>query len=184
MRIFNRPSIFRRTQKYQASKYIINDRITVPKLRVVDDLSKQIGILTRDEALKMATEKEVDLILIAPNANPPVGKLIELNKFLYREEKKQREARKGAKKGQIKNLKLSLFIGPADFDRFVLKGKEFLNEGNQLRINVVLKGRELGKKDLGMQLAKRYIASLGELNISKEPRIEGRIISAVVSRKK
>lgn len=184
MRTFYRPPSLQRTKKWQASKYIINERIIAPELRVVDDLSKQIGILTREKALKLAKEKDVDLILIAPDAKPPVAKLIELNKFLYKEEKRLKEAKKGSKRGHIKNLQLSLFIGPADFERFVSRGKEFLSEGNQLRINLLLRGREVSKKDLGMQLIKKYISTLGELNISKEPRIEGRVISAVVSRKK
>ena len=184
MGIFYRPRFFQKPIKWHASKYIINEKITAQQLRVVDDQGKQLDVLTRDKALKIAKEKEVDLILIATNANPPVAKLIELNKFLYKEEKRLKEAKKGSKKGQIKNLQLSLFVGPADFERFLLRGKEFLNEGNQLRINLLLRGREVSKKDLGMQLIKKYIATLGDLNISKEPRIEGRVISAVVSRKK
>ena len=85
MGIFYRPRFFQKPIKWHASKYIINEKITAQQLRVVDDQGKQLDVLTRDKALKIAKEKEVDLILIAPNANPPVAKLIELNKFLYKE---------------------------------------------------------------------------------------------------
>jgi translation initiation factor IF-3 len=109
---------------------------------------------------------------------------MDLNKFLYREEKKLKESKKGARKGDVKDVQLSLFIGPADFERFIQRGKEFLDEGNQLRINILLRGREMGKRDLGIRRAYDYIKALGELNVSKEPKLEGRVIRAVVSRKK
>lgn len=153
-------------------------------MRVIDKEGKQIGILKKDEALKVAKEAEEDLILIAPNANPPVAKIMDFRKFLYQEGKKQKEAKKGIKKGIVKDIKLSLFIGPADLERMIKKAEDFLNEGNQVRINITMRGRELGKKDLGIELANKVIKSLGELNIAKEPRIEGRVIRAVVSRKK
>ena len=122
--------------------------------------------------------------VIAPNAKPPVAKLMDINKFLYHEEKKLREAKKGSRKGEIKDIQLSLFIGQADLERFIKRGKEFLDEGNQLRINVFLRGREMAKISLAMQRVKDYMKSLGDLNVSKEPKLEGRVIRAVVSRKK
>jgi len=109
---------------------------------------------------------------------------MDINKFLYREEKKLKEAKKGSRKGEVKDVQLSLFIGQADLERFIQRGKEFLDDGNQLRINILLRGREMAKKELGMRRVYDYIKALGELNISKEPRLEGRVIRAVVSRKK
>lgn len=174
----------RNFHKPQKRYYTINYQIQTPQLRVIDKEGKQIGILKKDEALKVAKEAEEDLILIAPNANPPVAKIMDFRKFLYQEGKKQKEAKKGIKKGIVKDIKLSLFIGPADLERMIKKAEDFLNEGNQVRINITMRGRELGKKDLGIELANKVIKSLGELNIAKEPRIEGRVIRAVVSRKK
>lgn len=164
--------------------YQLNYRIEAPTLRVIDDKGMQIGIVSKEEALQKAQEKEEDLVLVAPKANPPVAKIIDFKKFLYQEDKKQKEAKKGIKKSIVKDIHLSLFIAEGDFERLIGKGKEFLEEGNQLRLHLTLKGREIGKRDMAFELVKRYIGSLGEINISKEPRLEGRVVRAVVSRKK
>lgn len=164
--------------------WITNFRITALQLRVIDHEGKQIGVIAKDEALKLAQEKEMDLVLIAEKAVPPVAKIIDFKKFLYQEEKKLKEARKGIKRSVVKDVKVSLFIGPADFERLVKKAKDFLTHGSQVRINLTLKGREMGKKDMAFDLIKRYIGLLGDVNVSKEPRIEGRVIRAVVAKKK
>ena len=153
-------------------------------MRVIDEEGKQVGVLSKEEALREAQQRELDLVLIAPSAKPPVAKIIDFKKFLYQEEKKQKEAKKGVKNSVVKDIILSLFIAQADYDRLLNKGKDFLAAGSQVRLNLTLKGRELGKRDMAFQLAKRYIAELGEVNISKEPRFEGRVIRAVVARKK
>ena len=176
---------FQRKRKIDhRSKYTINFQITAEKLRVVDSKGKQIGIMSKEEALGLAENREEDLILIAPNAKPPVAKIIDFNKFLYQEEKKQKEAKKGIKKSIVKDIKLSLFIAHADLDRIIAKTKEFLSEGNQVRLNLTLKGREMRKQAMGIDLAKRFIEQLGEINVSKEPKLEGKILRAVVAKKK
>lgn len=177
MRNFSRP-IQRR--KF----YTLNYRIEAPTLRVVDSESKQIGVLPKQEALRIAQEKELDLVLIAPKANPPVAKIIDFKKFLYQEKKKEQEAKKGIKRSVVKDISLSLFIGPADLTRLEKRGQEFLDKGHQVRLNLTLRGREMGKKQMAFDLLKKYMTTLGEINISKEPKQEGRVIRAVVARKK
>lgn len=177
MRRFNRP---RQPRKY----YFTNYRIQAQTLRVIDNQGKQFGVISKDEALKIAQERELDLVLIAPKAQPPVAKLIDFKKFLYQEEKKQKEARKGIKKSTVKDIKLSIFIALADFERLVNKGKQFLNEGNQLRLSLLLRGREITKKNRAFDVVNKFINQLGEVNISKPPRLEGRVIRTVIARKK
>jgi len=177
LRRFNNP---RRPKKF----YYTNYRIVAEKLRVIDNGGKQIGVINKSEALKIAQEKELDLVLIAPNAKPPVAKIIEFSKFLYQEEKRQKEAKKGIKKSITKDIKLSLFIGPADLERLIKKGKEFIEEGNQLRLNLTLRGREVVKRNMAFQLLNKFIAALGDVNLPKPPRQEGRVVRAVVARKK
>lgn len=126
----------------------------------------------------------MDLVLIAPHASPPVAKITDFKKFLYQEEKKAKEAKKGIKKSIVKDLKLSLFIAPGDLERMMEKAREFLEDGNQLRLNLTLKGREMAKKDMAFELIKKFIAAMGEVTISKEPRQEGRVIRTVLARKK
>ena len=110
--------------------------------------------------------------------------LIDFKKFLYQEEKKEKDARKGVKKGVVKDINLGLFIGVADLERMEKRSKEFLSEGHQVRINLLLRGRENAKRDMAFALVNKFIVSLGEVNISKEPRLEGKILRAVVAKKK
>ncbi len=153
-------------------------------MRVVDDKGEQVGVLSKQEALNEAQTRELDLVLIAPQAKPPVAKIIDFKKFMYQEEKKLQEAKKGIKKSIVKDIKLSLFIGQSDLERLMHKGKEFIDGGSQLRLNLTLKGREVAKKQMAFDLIKKFITELGEVNISKEPRLEGRVVRAVVAKKK
>jgi len=176
---------FHKQQKSTHNKfYLINYRINSSKLRVISDQGDQIGILSKDEALKKAQEANLDLVLIAPNANPPVAKIIDFKKFLYQENKKVKEAKKGIKKSITKDINLGLFIAQADLERLVNKAKEFIANGNQVRVNLTLKGRQITKKNMGFELINKFIDLIGEVNISKEPRLEGRVIRVVISKKK
>ena len=141
-------------------------------------------MLPNAEAKRLAMEANADLVLIAPQAKPPVAKIIDFKKFLYQEEKKEQEAKKGIKKSGSKDISLSLFIGIADLTRLENKGKDFLKDGYQVRVNLLLKGREVMKKPMAFDLVNKYINNLGEVNVSKPPRLEGRVIRAVVAKKK
>ncbi|MEI6532919.1 MAG: translation initiation factor IF-3 [Candidatus Roizmanbacteria bacterium] len=177
---------YRRQQQHHTPRkyYQLNYNIQAEELRVIDHEGKQVGLLKKMDAVMQAKNAGLDLVLIAANAKPPVAKITDFKKFLYQEEKKQKEAKKGIKKSVVKDIKISLFIGVADLERQIEKGKEFLSEGNQLRLNLTLKGREIAKTQMGIDLIKRFIVELGDVNISKEPRLEGKVIRAVVARKK
>ena len=153
-------------------------------MRVIGVDGMQVGILDKNSAINEAQKAGLDLVLIAPNAKPPVAKIIDYKKFLYSEGKKLKESKKGAKKSTVKDVQVSLFIGPADFDRMINRGKEFIDAGNQLRVNLTLRGREVVKREMAIELVNKFIQNLGDVNISKEPRIEGRVVRAVVSKKK
>lgn len=153
-------------------------------MRVIDQEGKQLGILSKEEALRTAQEQGLDLVLIAPNSQPPVAKIIDFKKFLYQEEKKQRSAKKGIKKSSVKDISISLFIAQGDLERMANKAKEFLEEGNQVRVNMMLRGREIVKRDMAFNHMRAFLASLGDITISKEPRLEGKVIRTVVGRKK
>lgn len=176
----------RSTYRHQPQRkfYQTNFRIQAATLRVINQEGKQLGVITRDEALRQAQDEGLDLVLIAPNTQPPVAKIINFKKFLYQEEKKLRSAKKGIKKSIVKDISLSLFIAQGDLERLEKKAREFLEEGNQVRINLTLRGREMIKRDMAFEHIKKFIVSLGDVNVSKEPRMEGRVIRAVVGRKK
>ncbi len=173
-----------RNQHQNRRYYQTNFRIEAQELRVIDAEGNQVGLLSKDEGIRAAQAQGLDLVVIAEKAQPPVAKIIDFKKFLYQEEKKLKEAKKGIKKSIVKDIKMSLFIGPADLERLIEKSKEFLEDGSQVRLNLTLKGREVVKRDMGLELLRNFIIQLGEVNISKEPRVEGRVIRAVVSRKK
>lgn len=186
MKKFSKPNKRKKPQQQRPGRkyYYLNHKIEAPTLRVISNTGELIGILPKQDAIEKARQAEADLVLIAPQADPPVAKLIDFKKFLYQEEKKAKEAKKGIKKSVVKDIKLSLFIGPADLERLAERAREFLHEGNQLRLNLTLKGREIVKKEMGIQLVNQFIAQLGEVNVSKEPRLEGRVIRSVVAKKK
>lgn len=168
----------------QRPYYILNERIAAPTFRLIDDKGKQIGVLSRYEALSLSQEKGLDLVLITNKVNPPVVKLIDFKKFLYQEKKKQKEARKGIKKSIIKDVKLSLFIGRGDLERLIKKTRVFLNDGHQVRIGLLLKGREVGKRSMAFDRVNQFIKAVGEVIILTPPKILGRVITAVIGRKK
>ena len=171
--------IFHKRKFTQRKFYFINFRIEALELRVLDGKGEQIGVMSKQEALNKAQELEADLVLIAPKAVPPVAKIIDFKKFLYQEEKKEKDARKGIKKGVVKDINLGLFIGQADLERMEKRSKEFLSEGHQVRINLLLRGRENAKRDMAFALVNKFIVSLGEVNISKEPKLEGKIFDFI-----
>jgi len=177
-RYFNNRS--NRSGKY----YHLNYRIQAEELRVINSKGEQIGVMSKNNALAQARDEGLDLVLIAQNAKPPVAKITDFKKFLYQEEKKLKEAKKGAKKSDVKDIKLSLFMSDHDKERFINKTKEFLKDGHQVRLNLTLRGREIVKRAMALAFMSDYITKLEDVNISKEPRVEGRVVRAVVSRKK
>lgn len=164
--------------------YVKNEHISAPELRLIDETGHQLEIFKRADALALAREKEVDLVLIAAQAQPPVAKLIDFQKFLYQEEKKKKEAKKGVKKSATKDVQLSLFIGAHDLERLRLKATEFISEGHQVRVKLGLRGRELGKKNMAFDLIKKFITSVPESSVSSEPKFQGRVLLCVLVRRK
>jgi translation initiation factor IF-3 len=151
-------------------------------VRVIDDKGKQIGVLKTADAIDKAQELGLDLIEIAPNAKPPVAKIIGLGKYKYQEEKKQREQKKKTKQTDIKEVRFSPFIGDADYQTRLGKIKEFLNEGHKIRAVVKFKGRQMGSKQFGYNLLKQIIDNLDNaINLDMEPKFIGRHLSMVIS---
>lgn len=159
----------------------INENIRAESLRVIDDSGKQLGIITREEALDKAKEKSLTLVEIAPNANPPVAKIVEFGKFRYQEEKKQRQVNK-SKGGDIKEIRFSPFIAEHDFEVRFERVKEFLEERNKVRLVCVFKGRQMGSKQFGYDVLGRVTQRLREtINIDMEPKFLGKHLIMVIS---
>lgn len=161
----------------------INERISAPNIRVLDDQGKQVGILNRLEAISLAKEKGVDLVEIAPNAEPPVAKIIDYNKFLYQLKKKKQEEKKKAVVSVTKELRMGPFIGEHDLEIKLNKAKEFFKEGHKVKFTIRFQGRQMGKQDLGKELLKKIIERLSDTaKTEREIHMEGRQMAILMSR--
>ena len=146
----------------QQKFYRLNQYISAPTLRVLSEEGKQIGILTREEALKKAQEEKLDLVEIAPQAKPPVVKIIDFKKFRYLEEKKEK---KGQKTQKTKEVKMRPFIGENDFNFRLRRAQEWLKEGQNVRVTVNFRGREFTQKEAGFALLEKFsqgVSSFGQ----------------------
>lgn len=168
--------------KIKRKFYRINDRIFAAELRVLDAEGKQIGILTKTEALEKAREEELDLVEIAPTAKPPVARIIDFNKFLYQEEKKRKEEKKKAKSSETKEVRLGPFMDTHDLETMVKRAREFLEENDKVKLVVRFKGRQMGHPEFGFKTAGKAIDMLSDISkVDKEPHFEGRQLIAMLS---
>jgi translation initiation factor IF-3 len=161
--------------------YRINYQIQSQSLRLLDETGKQIGIVSKIEALQKAKELDLDVVEIASHATPPVAKLIDFKKFKYQEAKKERENRKNSKNVGVKEIRMRPFIGQHDLDTRVKQSKEFIKEGNQVRINIIFRGREITRKEFGFALIKRFIDQMESVRTISEPHLEGKILTATLA---
>ncbi len=159
--------------------HIINDRIRAEQLRVIDG-EENLGVLSRAEALDRARSQGLDIILIAPQANPPVAKILDYNKFLYEERKRKSVAKARSKKSEVKELRLSPVIGEGDLVRTAERAKEFIKDGNRVKISIVLKGREAAYPHVAMEKIHRFTKELeGVAKLESEPKQMGNTIIVV-----
>jgi translation initiation factor IF-3 len=159
-----------------------NNQIRAPELRVIGPEGKQLGVLKTIDALKKANELNLDLIEIAPNANPPVAKIFNFGKFRYSEEKKLRKLKKVSKSGELKEIRFSPFIAQHDYQTRIGRIKEFFNERSKVKIVVVFKGREMNSKKFGYQLIDKIKDNFeGKISIDMEPKFFGRHLVTIMS---
>lgn len=164
------------------SNWRLNEKIPALELRVLDFEGKQIGVLKKEEALKLAKEQGVDLIEIAPNALPPVAKIIDFGKFRYQEEKKLKEMQKKSKPSDIKELRYTPFIGEGDYQTRHKRIDEFFKEKHKVKIVIYFKVKQLGSKQFGYNILNRILKDLGEgINVDMKPKFLGRNLIMIVS---
>lgn len=178
----------RRPRKFKKPKrrfYRINSAIQARELRVLDQKGKQVGLLSREEALSKAREQEVDLVEIAPRANPPVARIIDFSKFKYLENKKKQKEKKAQKKIETKEVRLSPVIAEHDFQVRLTQAREFLDEGNPLKISIRFKGRMITRKQFGYDVMNRFIEKLKDnIKVARPAKFEGKVLVAHVVREK
>ncbi|HVJ51027.1 MAG TPA: translation initiation factor IF-3 [Aliidongia sp.] len=160
----------------------INEEISVPRVRLVDQDGNMVGVVTKSEALAMAANVGLDLVEVAAAADPPVCKILDFGKFKYEEQKKKNEARKKQKVIEVKEIKLRPGIDDHDYDVKMRSMLKFVEEGDKVKVTMRFRGRELAHQDLGMNVLMRVKDDMEEVaKVEQFPRMEGRQMTMVLS---
>lgn len=163
----------------------INGEITAREIRLNDEEGEQLGIVSLADALRMAEEREVDLVEIAPNAVPPVCRLMDYGKYKYRESKKRHEQKLKIKQVQIKEIKFRPGTDENDYQVKLRNITRFLEEGDKVKLTLRFRGREMAHQEIGMAQLKRVETDLGELALVEQfPKLEGRQMVMMLAPKK
>ncbi len=162
----------------------INEEILDKEVRLIGDQGEQLGIMSVDEALRIATERELDLVKIAPGSNPPVCKIMDYGKFRFEQAKKEKEAKKNQRVIEIKEIRMSPGIDTNDFNTKLKNAQKFLNDGDRVKVSVRFRGREMAHTEIGAVLLKDFASQCAEIaNMDKAPKLEGRNMSMFLSPK-
>mgnify|MGYP005754158943 CR=1 FL=1 len=153
----------------------INEQIRDKELRVIDADGTQLGIMSLRQALEIAEQKNLDLVKIAPQANPPVCKIIDYGKYRFEQAKREKEARKNQRVVEIKEVRLSLNIDTHDFETKRNHALRFISDGNKVKVSIRFRGREMGHPELGQEIMQRFADAMSEVaNVEKPAKLEGR----------
>lgn len=162
----------------------INEQIRVREVRLIDDEGNQKGIVPTLEALKMAKERELDLVEVAPTANPPVCKILDFGKYRFEQEKKLRDSKKNQKVLKIKEIRMQPKIGSGDLDTKAKHVQEFLDAGDKVKVTIRFRGRELAHTELGYDVLKEVTNRLTSAYVIEKPAaMEGKFMSMTLSAK-
>lgn len=149
---------------------------------MIDESGEQLGVVTPEEGLRRAREAGLDLIEVAPTAQPPVCKIIDYGKYKYEQQKKAAEARKKQKTVDVKEIKMRPGIEEHDYETKFKNAKRFLGEGNKVKFTIRFRGRELTHKEIGREVLDRFVEDLKELGkIESPPKLEGRQMTMIVA---
>jgi translation initiation factor IF-3 len=154
-------------------------------VRVIDDEGKQIGILQPFEALKLAREKNLDLVEVSPTAQPPVCRIMDFGKYLYEQEKKERAAKKHQKVITVKEVKFRINVDEHDYEFKKNHVLRFLEDGDKVKATIFFRGREMTHTNLGREILDRLIKDIGDKGVVEfRPRMEGNTLHAILAPKK
>ena len=182
--VFTRFSIFWRWIVISKESWRINEEIRAREVRVVADEGEQLGIMSGRDALNLALERHMDLVEIAPNAKPPVCRIMDYGKYRYEQQKRDKEARKKQKSFDIKEVKLRPGIEDHDFDVKFKNAVRFLEDGDKVKITIMFRGRELSHPELGEVLLIKMAKQLEDLAvIERAAKLEGKNMIMIVSPK-
>ncbi|MFC1646571.1 translation initiation factor IF-3 [Candidatus Omnitrophota bacterium] len=160
----------------------VNERIRSASLRVIGPEGEQLGILSRNKSLELANQHELDLVEVAPQAQPPVCRVMDFAKFKYEQEKKERQAKKHQTFIKIKEIRVKPKIQEHDYQVKLKQLHTFLDRGNKVKVNLFYRGREMAHQELGRRIIDRFIQDLQDKGVvEKSPAREGRVLSMVIA---
>jgi translation initiation factor IF-3 len=161
-----------------ARQYRVNEQIRVPQVRVIGDNGEQLGVMPIERALQLARDQDLDLVEVAPNADPPVVRVLDYGKLRYLSSKKERESKKGQKSTELREIRFRPNIGEHDLEAKMRKVREFIEDGAKVKLTVRFRGREAVHQQLGLSVLKRIADDLkDEVRLERPPSMEGRALS-------
>lgn len=160
----------------------VNDEINAKEVRLIDEDGKMIGVVPILQALRIAEEKDLDLVEISPNANPPVCKILDYRKFIYEQQKREKTQRKQQSSQEMKELRFTWRTAEHDFNFKVRHAREFLEEGNKVKATVMFRGREIAHREVGEELLSKFVESLSDIaKIDTPIKLDGKRMSVILA---
>ncbi|WP_456319090.1 translation initiation factor IF-3 [Georgenia yuyongxinii] len=170
-----------RQKEHSISEPRINDRIRVPEVRLVGPAGEQVGVVRVEDALRLAQEADLDLVEVAPDAHPPVCKLMDYGKFKYESAMKARDARRNQANTILKEIRFRLKIDPHDYETKKGHVVRFLKGGDKVKVMIMFRGREQSRPEMGMRLLQRLAEDVSDLgSVESSPRLDGRNMTMVI----
>ena len=162
----------------------INRQIKEKEVQVIDENGEKIGVLSLDAAIEKAEDRDLDLVLVAPNAVPPVCKIMNYGKYKFEQAKKEKESKKNQKTVEIKEIRVTPNIGTHDFEFKSRNARSFLESGNKVRFTLRFRGRELNNVESGEDILNRFIEDLSDIaTVEKKPFLEGKTMFIILTKK-
>ena len=167
--------MFRRCLTISNKELTINEEIREKEVRVIGADGSQLGVMSSKDAFAKAVDADLDLVLIAPNATPPVCKIMDYGKYCFEQAKREKEAKKNQKVVDIKEIRLGLSIDTHDFETKGNHAKKFLSSGDKVKVSIRFRGRELGHPEIGTEIMARFAEYCSEVAVVEKPaKMEGR----------
>ena len=164
---------------------MINEQIRDREIRLIGEDGEQLGIMSAREAMKIAQEAELDLVKIAPAAKPPVCKIIDYGKYKYEQARKEKEAKKKQKTGEVKEVRLSPNIDTNDLNTKINNAKKFISKGNKVKVTLRFRGREMAHVQQSKHILDDFAETLADVAVVEKPaKMEGRAMSMVLAEKR
>ena len=177
--------VYKTITKKRGNDDLVNESIRFREVMVIGPDGSQLGVMSRNEALQIAYDADLDLYCVAPNAQPPVCKILDYGRFRFEAQKKAKEAKKKQSNTEIKPLRLSPVIDTHDFETKQKQARKWLESGMKVKIDMRFRGRMMTRQEVGLKIMNEFVESLAEISsVDKQPKLEGNIMSCVLTPKK